>query len=510
MRFLRRNVLLVYGVYTVTIVSGLLLTPIIVSALGAEQYGIWAVIGAILAFVGLLDFGLTPTVIRHGAEQRGRGRPEETDALASTALALYVVIFVVTALLAFGLAWALPRVVDMPDDYVWAAQVALLLVVLGWAFRFPLGLFASLLAAQQRYDVLNVAGFLSTVLYVAIVAAVLLWRGGGVLTLAVVTVLVTLVRLLWPLPWVRKELPGLRLRRRLVTRERARELVSFSGRNFMIHVASKVVFSTDVIVVGIVLGSLAAGLYGVPAKLFALAFGLGLAVTTLLFPLLSELEGAEERERQRAYLLSGLRLGLAVVLLVSAPLAILPDRFLEAWLQEPGFEESVPVLVVLMATLLVAQPGHMLTQFLVARGRHHGIAIVRLIAVGANLALSIVLASVVGIWGVALATLVTETVATVIVAPRLVRRETGVGFGDLARAWLRPTALAAAAALPTLVLARALPVDTLLEFTLVGAAWTAVFGGVFWRWGMEPVERARLLGGLGRGSGAKAALADDV
>ena len=89
LRFLRRNVVLVYAVYAVTIVSGLLLTPIVVGALGTEQYGVWAVIGSVLAFIGLLDLGIGPSVIRFSAEQRGRKRPEETSALASTALGLY-------------------------------------------------------------------------------------------------------------------------------------------------------------------------------------------------------------------------------------------------------------------------------------------------------------------------------------------------------------------------------------------------------------------------------------
>ena len=325
------------------------------------------------------------------------------------------------------------------------------------------------------------------------------------------TLLVTLLRIVWPLPWVRRELPELRIRPSLVTRAQIRDLFSFSGRNFLISVASKVVLSTDVIVVGIVLGSLAAGLYGIPAKLFALAYGVGLAVTTLLFPLLSELEGAADRVRQREYLFAGLRMGLGAVLLVSMPLAVLPDRFLAAWLPDGDFEESVPVLVLLMAALVFAQPGYLLTQFLVARGRHGGIALVRVVAVTVNLVLSIVLAATVGIWGVALSTLVTEALATGIVTPFLVRREAGIDPWALARAWLRPVGLAAVAALPTLVAARLLAIDTLLEFTAVAAVWGVVYALVFWRWGLDRRERDVLRAALKvRGAAPQPALADEI
>ena len=56
----------------------------------------------------------------------------------------------------------------------------------------------------------------------------------------------------------KREFPELRLRRSFVTRERVRNLASVSWSNFLVHIASKVVFSTDVVVVGIVLGPLAA------------------------------------------------------------------------------------------------------------------------------------------------------------------------------------------------------------------------------------------------------------
>ena len=89
------------------------------------------------------------------------------------------------------------------------------------------------------------------------------------------------MRLGLPLAWLPREIPELRLRRRFVSRARLRELTTFSSSNFLVHIAQKIVFSTDVIVVAIVLGAAASGVYSVPAKLFALAFGIGTAATSL-------------------------------------------------------------------------------------------------------------------------------------------------------------------------------------------------------------------------------------
>ncbi len=500
MRLFRRNVILMYGFYAVTLASGLVVTPIIVAALGTEQFGIWAVIGSILGFIGLLDLGLGPSLVRFAAEQRGRDARVETSALASTALVIYSALAVVTMLLAFVLAWVLPRVVEISDEHVSVAQVALVLTIATFVIRFPLGLFSFLLAGQQRYDVLNGANLVGAALYFALAAGILYVFGGGLVTLAVITLVVTAVRLALPLYWLKRELPELYLSRRLVTRVQARELLGFSLRNLLIQVASKVVFSTDVIVVGIILGGVAAGLYGIPAKLFALAYGVGIASTTLLFPLLSELEGADERERQERYLLAGVRLGLAVVVAVGLPLLFLPDRFLEAWLpSEFDVSTSAPILAILMLSILFAQPGHLLAQFLVARGRHGRLAVARLAIVLANLALSIALALWVGLWGVALATLITETVSTAFVIPFLLRRESTLSLRSLAAAWLRPVVLGAVAAVPTLLaLGRLLDVDTLVEFVGVGLCWLVLYGALVWSFVMREPERRTIREAFGR------------
>ena len=506
MRLFRRNVVLIYGFYAVTLVSGLVVTPIIVAALGTEQFGVWAVIGSTLGFIGLLDLGLGPSLVRFAAEQRGRDAQHETSALASTALAIYGALAVVTLLLAFVLAWVLPRVVEISDEYVWAAQVALVIAVGTFVVRFPLGLFNFLLAGQQRYDLVNGANVVGAVLYFVLAAGILYVFGGGLVMLAVITLVSTAVRLALPLFWLKRELPDFHLSRRLVTRAQARQLMAFSSRNLLIQVASKVVFSTDVIVVGIILCSVAAGVYGIPAKLFTLAYGVGIASTTLLFPLLSELEGADDQERQERYLLSGVRLGLAVVVAVGLPLVVLPDRFLEAWLPADfDVSTSGPILAILMVSLLFAQPGHLLAQFLVARGRHGRLAVARLATVVVNLLLSIGLALWVGLWGVALATLVTEAASVTVVLPYLLRRESAVSLRGLALAGARPIALGALAAIPTLLVAGLLfDIDTLVEFAGVGLCWLVLYSALVWRFAMHEPERRTISEAFGRGSTAVA------
>jgi O-antigen/teichoic acid export membrane protein len=503
-RLLRRNTLGVYAVYGATIVSGLVVTPIALHALGDQAFGIWSFVGSITIYLTLLDFGLGPSVVRFTAEARGRGTPEDTNRLASTALLLYAAIGVVTLALGVAISWLVPLLIDTPDDLVWETRIAAFLVTLSLVVRFPLGLFYNLLGGHQRFDVQNLGNFIGTIVY-AVLVAVLLPRGGGLVLLGVLTLGVTLFRLGLPLLWLRREFPQLRLRRAYVTRRGVRELASVSTSNFLVHLANKVVFSTDVVVVGIVLGPRAATLYAIPAKLFQLAFGLCSVGANLMFPAFAEQEGAGEADRQRRLLLIGLRGSIAAALVVALPLLLIPDLVIEAWLRSDTYGESSAVLALLAVVVLIHQPIYLLTNYLIAIGRQAVVARTLIVGVVVNVVLSLVLVETVGIWGVALATLVADVGVLLYVVPALAAPAAGISVASFARAALRPLLPAAAAAVPLLVVAsRALEPDTLLELAPVGLAWVALCGAAIWRFGLDRDERDVLGRTLRGGRGAAA------
>jgi O-antigen/teichoic acid export membrane protein len=487
-RLLRRNALGVYAVYAAAIVSGLVVTPVVIHSIGTPAFGVWSFIGSVTIYLSVLDFGVGPSIVRFAAEAHGRRAPDDLNEIASTGLAMYAVIGAVTLPVGLALAWIVPSAVGAPHNLVWDARITTLLVVLSLALRFPLGLFNNLLVARQRWDLQNLANFVSTILY-ALLVALLVPRWGGLILLGALTLGTTVVRLLLPLAWLRRELPELRIARGFVTRGRLRVLTTFSSSNFLVHIAQKIVFSTDVIVVGIVLGSAASGVYSVPAKLFALVFGIGTAATSLMFPAFAELEGAGDTDRQRRLLLVGLRAGTGLMLLLALPLLLIPDLLIKAWIGA-GFHGSYSVMAILAGVLLVHQPIYVLTQFLIAQGRQRSIAIVSIATTIVNLALSFLLAWTWGIWGVAVATLATDLVALAWIVPRIAAPAALVTAGVLVRAIVRPVVPSAVAATLVLVgVARLWEPRTLVALAPLGALWALVAGAAIWRFGLAFAER---------------------
>jgi O-antigen/teichoic acid export membrane protein len=471
MRFFRRNVFSAYAVYGAAILSGLIVTPIVYHSIGKAALGVWTFIGGITIYLSVLDFGVGPSIVRFSAAARGRGADDELHEIASTGLAMYAAIGLITLPIGIAISILVPWLTSTPPHLVTDARISTFLVVLALALRFPLGLFNNLLAGNQRWDLQNLGNFVSTALYAILVAVLVPNMGHGLVVLGAVTLGTSLVRLLVPLLWLKREFPSLSVARRHVSRARLRELTAFSSSNFLVHVAQKIVFSTDVVVVGIVLGSVATGDYTPAAKLFAMAFAIGTVATSMMLPAFAELEGAGALDRQRSLLL-------------------FPDLLIHAWLGG-SFHSAYAPMAILAGVLLIHQPIYVLTQFLIARALQREVAIVSIVVTGTNLALSVLLAWTWGLWGVALSTLVTDVAMLLWIVPRYAAPSASTTSVRIARAIARPALPAfVAAALVLVALARVWSPQTLIALVPVGVIWTVVCSALMWRFGFAPIERA--------------------
>ena len=109
MRLFRRNALGIYAVYAAAMVSGLVVTPILLDSIGTDAFGIWAFIGGITIYLVVLDFGLGPSMVRFTAEASRAARSGGDQRLASVALVLYAAIGLLTLVAGAVLSWFVPR-----------------------------------------------------------------------------------------------------------------------------------------------------------------------------------------------------------------------------------------------------------------------------------------------------------------------------------------------------------------------------------------------------------------
>ena len=64
------NVLTNYVAKIATLATGFVMTPFMLHRLGADQFGLWVLVASVVAYGGLLDFGLSSAVVKYVARYR--------------------------------------------------------------------------------------------------------------------------------------------------------------------------------------------------------------------------------------------------------------------------------------------------------------------------------------------------------------------------------------------------------------------------------------------------------
>lgn len=461
---------------------GLLLVsiPILVAGLGAERFGVWALIQTLSAtngWLSVLSLGLGVSLARHVAESDGTGSMEDSDIVAS-GVAIHAAVGLVAGI---GVALLGPPLVEgllgsTPDDL----RLALAFFGVQVAGEFLVGAMTSTLEGLQRVDLSRGLDVFRRTLVVvatggAALAAGTLSAVAGAGALATVASLV--VAILGP------------LRRRAWGRPRSTAVRSITryGTTLGGLTATGVVHRTmDRTIAGVAFGPGSVALVEVANQV---QVGCTAVLSAVTYPVLSSGPWLRARgdERSLAVLLERTtRYSVLLTLPLVAAVAVLSAPFIGAWVGD-DLSEAAGLTQLAVLYVAVVAPIQAASNHLQGVGKAGSVLRASLLSVAANLAVSIVLVEVIGLAGVFLGTLA----GSFVVAPMLLRAarsDLGRSLVPVAgRAVLRavPASLAAAAVAGIVVAA---PLEDVLTIVLGGAAAAAAAIPAALRFGIDRGE----------------------
>jgi O-antigen/teichoic acid export membrane protein len=418
-RRFRRNVLTTYLTMIVSAAQVLLITPLLVRGLGPERYGIWSLVASFGLFAVLLDLGLSSATTRYVAHYEELG---DRPLLARTInVSFWILLGLGTLVLLAGVVFAplFPKLFSVPGEET-AASVLVVLTAASIALVVVGGTGQGGLAGLQRYTFLNLTYTLAVTAQ-AIAFAVVLWLGGELVALGLVLVSVVLAEQTARFLALRHYVPNVTLSPRNIDRRLAREVFKVSAWMSSTHVATAVRYRVDTIVVGLIVGVRAAGVYAVGQFLFIAADRFIRPSLTGFFPFSAELAGRRDAESLRKAMVLGTRIALAVAGPLCLATILLAGPFVRAWVG-PGYGDARLVVVYLVSALLLATVSRTGFLMLQGSGRVRGPAVIVWAEAALNFGLSIALGLLLGLTGVALATLIaTAVVSTAIGVPYLCR-----------------------------------------------------------------------------------------
>jgi O-antigen/teichoic acid export membrane protein len=386
----------------------LVVTPLIIRALGKEAYGIIVAASTLSAFgwLSLMDMGLQGalTTFLAGAFARGAEGRLKAQMLFSAATTLYLCCGVAAG----SVVWLLsrfPGLFSVTRSLQSEISGALLLIALFNLLIFPcLSLYAAA-EALQEYRFMKMSSFLVLMVWCGAVL-ILIQRHSGLLWFLAVDYLRLLAQYLILYVPLRKRLPWLKIRLGFPEFREIVPLMHLSADMFVNRVTGLVFNQTDVLIISLVLGSMAlAADYQTANMLFLMIVNVG-AIFNAAASSESAWLGTNGSPPELVELaLTGSKLAASFILPAAAVVFVWGGEILRVWLG-PDYEHNVHLLRVMLLSVIPIVATGMPATMLLGLNRLRGALWIPLLSITVNLVVSILFLSRFGILALGIGTAV--------------------------------------------------------------------------------------------------------
>jgi O-antigen/teichoic acid export membrane protein len=286
---LARALTIGYGYQAAVVVTGIVLTPILLTRLGTADYGKWLIIGQVLGILGLLDLGVTAVLPREVALAYGAGGDERAAEVTHRAIWLVGLQTPVAGLVSVVAWWFV-------SDAKPELNGPLAIILSAFVIQFPLRLAAAFLTGMQDLSfcgLVQAGSWLTT----TAVSLGLVFADYGIYALAIGWAIGTVgtglacwarARLRYPWSLRRSAWPG-----RSAVAGHIWPSLWTSGRQF----AQMLVFGSDLLVLGWMMGPAAVVIYSFTTKMLSILNNQAYLLIATAAPALSELSGTKDRDR---------------------------------------------------------------------------------------------------------------------------------------------------------------------------------------------------------------------
>lgn len=425
---------------------GFLITPFVLRRLGVANYAIWVLTGSVVGYGWLLELGISGAIIKYVAEHYAKGQVEKADEVVAAALCLYCALAVCAFAIVVTAAPLLAELFHLPVGQQRTMTELVYLMGSVTALSIPCTTTTAILRGLQRYDLVSglsaVGGVTSGALTVLVLAC-----GGGVISLAWLALVMVLVMQVPSLWLIRRVAPELHFRLRRPDRTLIKKVLSFSSSLLVLNVAGAVQSRTDDVIIGSFLPVTLMTPFALTRRLSSVPPIFAEQFTKVLMPLTSQLYATNAETHLRHVYRVGTRLTLAILIPVGSVLVILASPILVCWVG-PAFAPYSTLVEILTVAAIVDASQWTAGSVLLGMARHRILAKVAMCEGIANVTVSIVLISKLGLLGVALGILIPKVAAALVIFFYSLR-VIDISWADLVEQVLLPVSIPA---LPTVAL----------------------------------------------------------
>ncbi len=396
----RAGAVLSYVALVINAIGALLYVPILLSVLSAAEYGVYQMIGSIIAYLSVMDMGLSTTLNRYYVRTKVRGVKSDTENMLSHAAIIYGLLTFFSVLVGLGFYFLIDQLfgASFTTDELNLAHQMMVLVIINCIIILPGNWFLAIINASERFVFARTLSMIKYVLQIVSVVSVLqVWSSAmAVLVMQVIMNMLVVAAYIF---YVKKKL-GIRAKFHYWDGRLVRNLFAFSFLILLNMVFDQVFWKTGQLVLGAVMGATAVGVYGIVCQLITSGYmQVSTGVASVFLPRLTAISALTDDMLEINNLFCSIgRIQAILVWGMIAGFAVLGKEFICLW-AGPEYGEVYPAVLILMVGLCICLTQNLGISVLQAKNKMGFRAIVYAVLAALDLIISIPVSASFGVIG---------------------------------------------------------------------------------------------------------------
>lgn len=271
------------------ILVALVLTPYIIGHIGIDRYGIWAIVGVLTGYFGLLDFGIGTSFVKYIAEYYAKKDYEKINQVINTGFILYSIFAVLIITLGFFIINPLLNFFNIPKNLYDEALFVFILGIIIFAVSNALSVFGAIQSGLQRMDITNKVAIAISIPNI-VGTIFFLEMGYGLPGLMVNNAIILAISSIVNIIIAFKILPELKFTPLLFSKEMFKKLFSFGYKLQISRFAQLISFQTDKLLITYFLSIGLVTFYQLGSSITQKMRSIPLLLVSALIPATSEIE----------------------------------------------------------------------------------------------------------------------------------------------------------------------------------------------------------------------------
>ena len=346
-----RNTLILYVRMLFLLFVGLYTSRVVLAALGADDFGIYGVVGGVVAMFTIISGSLSAAITRFIAFEMGKGEKGRLATVFSSAVTIQFIIAALVLVVAepTGI-WFIENRMNIPADRLYAAH---------WVYQFSLLTFliniisvpynASIIA-HEKMSAFAVIGIFEGLAKLAVAFLIMCSPIDRLIYYSALMCLVAVAVRLAYTGYCRKHFEECRFRF-IWDKESIRQMFSFAGWNFIGVASGALRDHGGNILINIFSGPIANAARAVSVQLGGAVQSFVTNFMTAVNPQITKSYAAEDRDYTMQLVFRSSRYSFFLLLLIALPVLLNPSFLLDLWLEDVPMHSAAFVCLALLFSL---------------------------------------------------------------------------------------------------------------------------------------------------------------